>query len=50
MKDQRRDRAESARQIVYWSNKSKIIIRDFSHERFVVPWQMDHKEKKVTVE
>lgn len=46
MKNQERDRRETERKIVYWGYQSKGFRYDSSHERYVVPWQMEHDKKK----
>jgi len=49
MKNQEKIDRESERKLVYWGYQSKSIRYDISHERFVVPWQMESKERKVKV-
>lgn len=50
MKNQEKDRTESKRKLVYWGYQSKVIRYDSSHERFVVPWQLDRKEEEIIIE
>ncbi|HKL33709.1 MAG TPA: hypothetical protein VJ919_14310 [Tangfeifania sp.] len=50
MKNQEKNRRESNRKLVYSGYQSKIVRYDISHERFVVPWQMDRKEEEITIE
>lgn len=50
MKKQKEDRRESKRKLVYSGYQSKVMRYDISHERFVVPWQMDRKEEEIIIE
>ncbi|MFW5756958.1 MAG: hypothetical protein ACOCWK_10160 [Tangfeifania sp.] len=50
MKKQDKERRQSKKKLVYSGYQSKILRYDISHERFVVPWQMDRKEEEITIE
>lgn len=50
MKNQEKNRRESKRKLVYSGYQLRILKSDISHERFVVPWQMDRKEEEITIE
>jgi hypothetical protein len=50
MKNNEKVRRESETKWMNWGYQSKNEKYDFSHERFVVPWQLDRKEKKMATE
>lgn len=50
MKKQDKERRESKKKLVYSGYQAKGIRYDSSHERFVVPWQMDRKEEEMAFE
>ncbi|MFW5773247.1 MAG: hypothetical protein ACOCWD_01070 [Tangfeifania sp.] len=50
MKKQDKERRQSKKKLVYSGYQSKILRYDISHERFVVPWQMDRKDEEITIE
>lgn len=50
MKNQEKVFRESEPRWMNWGYQSKNEKYDYSHERFVVPWQLDRKEKKMAIE
>lgn len=46
MKNEKRDLRESDRKLVDCGYQSKSIRYNTSHERFVVPWQMEQDNRK----
>ena len=46
MEKKKQEQKEPERKLVYWGYKSKSIRYDISHERFVVPWQMEHDRER----
>jgi hypothetical protein len=50
MKNQEKVYRESEPRWMKWGPQPRNERYDLSHERFVVPWQMERREKKITIE